>query len=121
MNVLSLFEQSEYIEEFSDGETIFREDTPGDVMYVVLEGEVEIQVRGRSIYTAVAGEVVGEMALIDSKARSASAVALGQCRLAPVDQQEFLSTVQQVPSFALHIMRVLADRIRCMDEKAKGR
>ena len=90
-------------------------------MYVVLEGKVEIRVRGRSIYTAAAGEVVGEMALIDSKARSASAVALGQCRLAPVDQQEFLSTVQQVPSFALHIMRVLADRVRYMDEQAKGK
>jgi len=121
MDVLSLFEHSEYIEEFSDEEAIFREGTPGDVMYVILEGEVDIRVRGRSIYTAIAGEVVGEMALIDSKARSASAVALGQCRLAPVDQQEFLSTVQQVPSFALHIMRVLADRIRYMDEQTKGR
>jgi CRP/FNR family transcriptional regulator, cyclic AMP receptor protein len=61
------------------------------------------------------GDIVGEMALIDAKSRSATAQAKSDCRLAPVDERRFLFLVHEHPLFALHVMRVLADRLRRMN------
>jgi CRP/FNR family cyclic AMP-dependent transcriptional regulator len=60
---------------------------------------------------------LGEMALIDSKARSATAVAISDCRLAPVNEKRFLFMVQETPFFALHVMRSLTDKIRLTNLK----
>jgi CRP/FNR family transcriptional regulator, cyclic AMP receptor protein len=112
VNLLSLFDNARTIKEYPAGETIFVEGQPRDVMYVVLGGEVDIQHHGRSIYTAGPGELVGEMAMIDSQGRSANAVALSPCRLAVVDEKQFLFMVQETPNFALEVMRVLVGRLR---------
>jgi CRP/FNR family cyclic AMP-dependent transcriptional regulator len=112
MNLLNLFQNARTIKECMAGETIFVEGQPSDVMYVVLEGEVDIQQHGRSIYMARPGELVGEMAMIDAQGRSASAVALSPCRLAVVDEKQFLFMVQETPNFALDVMRVLVGRLR---------
>ena len=115
MDLRNLFGRGENVEERSAGELIFEEGRPGDVMYVVLEGQVEVMVRGRSLAKVARGGIVGEMALVDSKARSASAVALSDCRLAVVGEEQFLSAVRRNPLFALHVMRVLVERLRRMD------
>jgi len=112
MNLHTIFEHSPHIQQFSAGATIFVEGEPGDVMYVILEGEVEVRVRNVWIDVLSSGEIVGEMALIDAKARSATAIARSNCRLAAVDEQHFLYMVQETPLFALHVMRVLVERLR---------
>ena len=112
MNLGNLFQNARTIKECKAGETIFVEGQPSDVMYVILEGEVDIQYHGRSIYTAGPGEILGEMAMIDAQGRSASAVALSPCRLAVVDEKQFLYMVQVTPNFALEVMRVLVGRLR---------
>lgn len=117
LNLVNLFRRSKKIVEFAAGDVIFNEGEPGDVMYVVLEGEVEIQLGGAPVLQAAPGDLVGEMALIDTKARSATAMAVSDCRLAAVDEQEFLDMVQENPFFSLHVLRVLANRLRHMDEK----
>lgn len=119
LNLLNLFRASEKIREVSAGGAIFSEGEPGDVMYVVLEGEIDIRVGGESIQTALPGDLVGEMALIDTKARSATALAASDCRLAAVDEQEFINMVQKNPFFSLHVLRVLAERLRRMDAKVE--
>ena len=119
LNLLTLFRKAKNIEEFSAGDTIFREGEPGSVMYVVMAGEVDITVGGESIETASPGDIIGEMALIDTMARSASALAVTECRLAAVDEQEFINMVQENPFFSLHVLRVLAERLRRMDSKVE--
>lgn len=52
------------------------------------------------------------MALIDASTRSATAVARSDRELIPVDEKPFTFLVQQTPFFAIHVMRVLADRLR---------
>jgi CRP-like cAMP-binding protein len=84
-------------------------------MYVVLDGEVEVRVGNQVVDLVQPGTIMGEMALIDSGARSATAVARSACRLAVVAQKVFLYMVQQTPFFALEVMRVLADRLRLMN------
>src|SRR5215467_6670600 len=112
MNLISLFENSRHIQEFEAGGTIFEEGTPGRVMYVILDGDVEVRVRHELIEVLGPGEILGEMALIDTNARSATAVARSKCRLALVDEHSFLFMVEETPFFALHVMRVLVDRLR---------
>ena len=81
-------------------------------MYVIREGLVELKVRGQVIDTLGPGDVFGEMALIDSHERSASAVAKTDCKLLPVDEKQFLFMVQQVPFFSIEVMRVMCERLR---------
>lgn len=115
MDLLGLFKNSSEQHEIPAGEYIFTAGTPGDRMFVILEGEVDIKLGERTIATFGAGEIIGEMALIDARERSASALAKTNCRVAPVDQKRFLYMVQQTPFFSLHVMRVLAERIREMN------
>ena len=115
MDLRSLFARSDNAQEFQANSTIFAEGTLGNVMYVVLDGEVELRVRGEVLEVAGPGDIVGEMALIDVKPRSATARAISDCRLASVDERRFLYMVHETPLFALHVMRVLADRLRRMN------
>ena len=107
------FHQHAYeIVSLNEGETIFVEGEPGDRMYIVILGEVDIRYRGRLLAVAHAGELIGEMALIDRDVRSATAIARSDCLLAPVDSERFLSMVQQAPTFALQVMQILVKRLR---------
>lgn len=117
MDLLSILEHTGSIERYAAGTVLFRERDSGDHMYVVIDGEVDIEVHGEVIETAGPGEVVGEMALIDSNLRSGTAVAKTDCRVVPVDQRRFLLMVQETPQFSLHVMTVLADRLRRMNER----
>ena len=119
MDLRGLFADADNVQEFQANSTIFAEGTPGDVMYVVLEGEVELRVRNEVLEVARPGDIVGEMALIDAKLRSATARAKSDCCLAPVDERRFLFLVHEHPFFALHVMRVLTDRLRRMDAEWK--
>jgi CRP-like cAMP-binding protein len=66
--------------------------------------------------TAEAGAVFGEMAMIDEGVRSATIVAKSDCKLVPIAQKRFNFLIQQTPNFALHVMKVIAKRLRHTDE-----
>ena len=57
------------------------------------------------------------MALIEKERRTATAVAKTDAKIVSVDERRFLFLIQQTPNFALHVMRVLSDRLRRMDER----
>ena len=101
---------------FPAGAVIFEEGTKGLVMYVIVEGEVEISLRGKTLAVASAGEIVGEMALLKNAARSATVTAKTDCLLETIDRERFEDLVKDSPSFALYVMNVLADRIRLANE-----
>jgi serine phosphatase RsbU (regulator of sigma subunit) len=102
---------------YAAGETIFEAGGPGNRMFVILAGEISIEVEGRRIDRLQAGTIVGEMALIDDGARSASAVALQDCRLLPVDRALFGRLIQQVPNFAIQVMATMSERTRRLVDK----
>ena len=114
-SILNLFRYAKNTQTFAAGETIFTEGTPGREMYVVLEGSVDIRVSDKTLDVARPGDIFGEMALIDSSARSATAIAMEDCTLAPVDERQFLRMVDRNPLFSLNVMQVLADRLRRTD------
>ena len=97
------------------GQTVFEEGAIGDEMYVVVDGEVELRLRDRLLDTAGPGHVFGEMALVDSVTRSASAVTKTAATIVPVNRRRFLYLIQNTPYFAIEVMKTMADRLRRMD------
>ncbi|MFN2378209.1 MAG: cyclic nucleotide-binding domain-containing protein [Candidatus Binatia bacterium] len=107
-----LFSDSKSMDHFQAGDVVFAEGGEGAFMYVVVEGTIDIFVGDKLIDISGPGDLLGEMSLIDSNHRSATAVARTESRLARVDESEFLSMVVDTPFFALHVMRVLVQRMR---------
>src|SRR5262245_30735867 len=97
---VELFRNESEVEEFADGETIFREGERGDAMFVVIEGSVEIRAPGLGVEVLGPGEVFGEMALIDQGPRAATVIARSACRVARVPEKRFLYMVRETPHFA---------------------
>jgi CRP-like cAMP-binding protein len=114
---LDLFAAEENPRICEAGEVIFRTYDMGSEMYVVLAGRVELTIGSQVLETLGPGEPFGEMALIDQSARTATAVAKTQCKLAVISERRFLFMVQTTPHFALQIMKVMAGRLRKMNER----
>ena len=112
MKPLELFQNATDFQTYAPGQRIFSEGDPGDQMYVVKQGEVEVWVGGRVIDRSGPGEILGEMALVDHQPRSATVVARTPCQVVPIDERRFLFLIQQTPHFAVHVMQVMAERLR---------
>ncbi|MBL8260497.1 MAG: cyclic nucleotide-binding domain-containing protein [Candidatus Competibacteraceae bacterium] len=112
MSNRDFFNQIEKYQSFPAGQPVFSEGESGASLYIVAEGEVDIMRGGRVLETVGPGGIVGELALIDDKPRSASAIARTDCLLAPVNREHFLALVQRTPLFALQVMRAMANRLR---------
>jgi CRP-like cAMP-binding protein len=114
-NFLGLFRSQENVIALKPGDVLFKKGDAAQHMYVVLSGEVRIG-DGNKIFDRVsAGGMIGEMALIDHAPRTATVTAETDCTLAEIDEKRFLFLVQQTPSFALNVMRLLSQRLRRMD------
>jgi CRP-like cAMP-binding protein len=96
-------------------QTLFREGEPGDAMYVVVEGELEITIRGITMERVGPGGIVGEMALVDDAPRTATVSATADAHVVEVPTRTFEALVQQKPAFARHIVGVVAERLRRMN------
>lgn len=112
MDLLEVFKDSEDVVSLPAGSIIATEGDEGTQMYVVMKGEVTISVNDKVLATASPGEIVGEMALINSNIRSATIIAQTDCRLALIDQPSFNALLRHVPDFSMHVMKVLADRLK---------
>ncbi len=115
--IMSMFEGSKG-ERHEPGTTIFSRGDQGNTMYVILEGQVELEIADGHVEVLGPGEPFGEMALVDSEPRAATAVAKTACRLARVSEEGFLALIQDKPYFGLEIMKVMAHRLRRMNANA---
>jgi CRP-like cAMP-binding protein len=115
MNPAELFAQEDNPVILAAGETLFRAGDPGDAMYVLLEGALDVLVGGQVVEHSQRGAIVGEMALVDNSPRGATVTATAPSKLAKVDQRRFQRLIQINPFFATHVMKELVDRIRQMN------
>ncbi len=116
MNPADLFSRETNTVNLAPGDTLFKAGDPGDAMFVLLEGSMVVMVGDKVVENSVRGAIVGEMALIDQSPRGATVVAREPSRLAKIDQRRFLPLIQLNPFFATHVMKVLADRLRQMNQ-----
>jgi len=117
MHKTRLFEHATDARPVAAGTMIFRVGDERDYMYAVVEGKVDIVINGHIVETVESGGIFGEMALIGKDKRTATAVAKTDAKIVPVDEKRFLFLVQQTPNFSLHVMAVLAERLRQMDRR----
>jgi CRP-like cAMP-binding protein len=113
---LSIFANDSDTEDLPAGHRFFTAGEPGDHMYVVLAGEVEIVLRDKVLETVHSGGIFGEMALIDHRERSADVIAKTGVKVSKIDQKRFLYLVRNHPFFALEVMKVMTDRLRHFDD-----
>jgi CRP/FNR family transcriptional regulator, cyclic AMP receptor protein len=107
---------------FAPNDPIFHVGEPGYSMMGVMVGTVRISLptsKGKEIILAdlPAGELFGEIALLDGKPRSASATALTKCELLVLERRDFLSFLERSPAARLNLMQLLCERIRRSDER----
>jgi cAMP-dependent protein kinase regulator len=98
------------------GSTLTTEGQPGREAFIVVSGEAEIRVGDQALGTATAGELVGEMSLLDNQPRSATVTALTPLRVLVIDPRQF-GTLLQDPRTARWLATSLSQRLRGTDTR----
>ena len=96
------------IQEIKAGEVIFTAGEPADMLYVLIEGEVEVSQGGTPIARLTAGETFGEVTLLDDRVHSGTVRATKDSRLALVSREALERVSSRRPDIALTIYRNLA-------------
>jgi CRP/FNR family cyclic AMP-dependent transcriptional regulator len=99
---------------FPTGSIIFNKGDPGECMYVVQSGVIEMMIGERVVEVCGSNETIGFMSMIDDAPRSSTARVKEACEVSAIDRRKFRFMVDEVPNFALYIMGAMARRIRGM-------
>jgi CRP-like cAMP-binding protein len=115
MDVLDRFAR-----DYRAGAVLFEEGQPGDYMYVVQDGEVEIRRQvgetERVLAVLPPGEFFGEMAILNGRPRSATAVCRTDARLLVIEGKTFEAMLRARPEIALRIIKSLANRLESANQ-----
>jgi CRP-like cAMP-binding protein len=109
-----------FARDFPAGAVLFKEGQPGDFMYVVQSGEVEIRRNvgetERVLAVLPPGEFFGEMAILNGRPRSATAVVRSPSRLLVIEGKTFEAMMRARPEIALRIIKSLAGRLESANQ-----
>ncbi len=94
------------------GAELMEQGRPGLECYVVVAGEAGVYVGGQWVAKIGPGEMVGEMALIDHKPRSATVKAVTPMKLLSLDAKRFRTLLDEMPKAAAAVMSKLSERLR---------
>lgn len=102
---------------FTEGETVLQQGNPGVGLFIIVSGSVRVQKENEDgtvfeIAVHKAGEVLGEMSVLDGAARSASVIALEDCETLVLPSWAFNAFLQTHPEVALEILPVVVQRFR---------
>jgi len=104
------------------GQVLFVKGDIGDALYGVRRGQIRIETgtaNGERLTIGVfgAGDLFGEIALLDGRPRTADAVAAGPAEVFVLPRAEFLIHLEREPRLAVRIIELLCDRIRASNER----
>jgi CRP/FNR family transcriptional regulator len=97
---------------YAAGSIVFNKGDPGECMYVVQSGVIEMVIGDKVIEVCGPNEAIGFMSMIDEAPRSSTARVKDACEVSVIDRRKFRFMVDEVPNFALYIMGAMARRIR---------
>ena len=116
---LEFFRATGTVEEKPAGKPIFSENeksgglfSKGARMYLLLDGEIGLMIKGKFFGVVKAGEIFGELAVIAGVPRSATAMAKADCKVLSLDEKQFHAALQKTPEFALMLMSSMGQRLR---------
>lgn len=106
------------------GTTLFAKGDPGDCLFAVVKGAVQVTVpsaEGKNAVVNLIGEggILGEIALLDGQPRTADAVAFTDCTLLVIERREFVSLLKSNPDVMLRLLEVLCGRLRRTTEQVE--
>lgn len=116
MVFFELFAHNPTIIQVPAGQALFSEGEEGHMMFVLSTGTAEVRVHNRVVEMLEHGSIVGEVGIVLPGPRSASVVAKTDCEFVAVDEKRFQFLVQQTPFFATQVMRVMAERLRKVNQ-----
>jgi porphyrinogen peroxidase len=96
----------------ADGDVLMRQGETGDEFFVVATGHVIIEREGQRLARLGPGDFFGEIALIDGRPRTATAIADGDAHLLVLDHRQFDRLIEDFPGLGRQVSRALVDRIR---------
>jgi CRP-like cAMP-binding protein len=105
-------------------ELLFRKGDPGNQLYGVLSGRLKVMATGKDgrelVFGVMSpGEVIGEIALIDSEPRSATVVALERSELLTLHRRELIPFLERHPKVAIDLAAIMSKRLRRLSEQAE--
>jgi uncharacterized membrane protein len=108
------------------GQTLFQAGDPGDSLFIVRVGEVELFIKDTAgqritLTTAEAGDMFGELAMLDSGPRTATALALTDSEVLVLDRGDLVLLFKRKPEAALHMLAALSGLTRKADELLRTR
>ncbi len=106
--------------EYEQGTVIFNEGETGDCMYIIHQGSIRIHKGKTTLAVLKETEVFGELSLLDTDTRSATATAETDCVLFKIDQEPFYELLDERPEVAKGFIKILCQRLRIMNEKTKS-
>jgi CRP-like cAMP-binding protein len=106
------------------GTTIVSKGDPGNSLIVVISGTIKISVSspdGRSAILNLIGpgEIFGEVAVLDGKARTADATANSNCEIYVIDRRDFIPFVRSQPALAMKFIELLCTRLRWTSDQVE--
>ncbi len=110
--------------EFAKGSVLFREGEAGHEMFVIHQGRVTISKRvgevEKILSTLGPGEFLGEMSILNNRARSATATCAGDCRLLVIDARTFEAMIRSSSEIAVRLIKKLSDRLAEANEQIEN-
>ncbi len=108
------------------GQTLFEAGHPGESLFVVRSGEVELFIRDNTgqkivLTNCIEGDLFGELALLDRGARTATAVALADSELLELDREDLLLLFRRHPDSAVSMLAAVTGMMRKADELLRSR
>lgn len=111
--------------EYAKGRTIFSENMPGNEVYLIVKGCIAVTTSGSGDITKVLamlkeGDFLGEMAVVDTETRGATAIVYEDVKLIVVTSKEFLDFVSQNSQVTMKIIKTLCARLREANEEIRS-
>jgi CRP/FNR family transcriptional regulator len=111
-------------ENFCDGDVVVRGGDVGDVMFIIVSGEVRVMGNGSQkemeLARRKAGQFVGEMALLSREPRSNTVLAVGDVHTLYINQKSFESLLRDRPDVSLAVIQILCDRLREVGQRLQN-
>lgn len=101
-----------FVKTLADGADLFSEGDSGSEMFYVLTGEIELRKGGNVVKVAKPGDYFGEMSLLLSAPRTASAVARGETRLVAINRANFETITRESPAIVMTLLQEMARRLK---------
>lgn len=106
-----LFKDVSNYRKYTAGTVIFQPGDFSDMMYVVVEGELLFTLYGNEVDRMTAGDLFGEMGMVENRPRNGKVTAVTDCTLILIDRLRFATLVRQHPGFVTRVMTVISARL----------